>query len=378
VSAVPTRFPLLLLLLPAWLFAATPQPPTLEARAWLLQDMHSGAELAARNADQRLEPASLTKIMTAYVVFRELAAGHISLDDQVLVSKKAWKTPGSRMFIEVNKKVRLEDLLQGMIVQSGNDASVALAEHVAGTESAFAELMNENAYRLGMLNSHFTNATGLPDKNHYVTARDVAKVTSALIREFPQYYHWYSQREFTYNGITQQNRNLLLGRDASVDGVKTGHTDSAGYCLVSSAKRGDMRLISVVMGTKGKLARADESQKLLNFGFRFYETRKLYEAGQPIAAPRVWKGSRETLPLGLEEALYLTVPRGRFSDLKADLNLHKTPIAPIRKGARVGSLSITLDGELIKETPVVALAEVDEGNLWRVLVDSAIMWWNND
>ena len=378
-SAVLTRFTLLcLLILPTTLPAATPQPPSVEARGWLLLDINSDFEMASHNADERLGPASLTKIMTAYVVFRELTAGHIKLNDEVLVSEKAWKTPGSRMFIEVNKKVKLEDLIKGMIIQSGNDASVALAEHIAGSEEAFAQLMNEHAYRLGMLGSHFVNATGLPDKDHYVTARDIAKVTAALIHEFPEYYRWYSQKAFTYNGIKQQNRNLLLTRDKTVDGVKTGHTDAAGYCLVSSAKRDDMRLLSVVMGTKSATARANESQKLLNFGFRFYETRPLYSAGQTITPLRIWKGDRETLPVGLEKALYITVPRGRFGELKADLNLNKTLIAPIAKGARIGAVSVTLDGDLLKEVPVIALRDVGEGSLWHKLIDSAIMWWQHD
>jgi serine-type D-Ala-D-Ala carboxypeptidase (penicillin-binding protein 5/6) len=294
-SAIKRLLPWFLLLLPLGLpvgaQTTTPAPPELEAKGYLLVDFHTGKTLAELNADERLEPASLTKIMTAYTVFRELASERIKLNDQVLVSEKAWRTGGSKMFIEVGKQVSLEDLLKGMIIQSGNDASVALAEYVSGNVESFANLMNAHAKRLGMTNSHFTNPNGLPDPELYTTARDMARVAVALIREFPEYYAWYSNQEFTYNGITQANRNPLLKRDPTADGIKTGYTKAAGYCLVGSAKRDDMRLISVVMGTPSPRARAEASLALLNYGFRTYESHKLYPVGQPIenAARLVWR-----------------------------------------------------------------------------------------
>ncbi|HIE54755.1 MAG TPA: D-alanyl-D-alanine carboxypeptidase, partial [Chromatiaceae bacterium] len=297
--------------------APLPVPPAITASGHLLMDYHSGRVLAENNRDKRLEPASLTKIMTAYVVFRELEEGKLSLQEEVVVSEKAWKTPGSRMFIEVGKKVSVADLIRGMIIASGNDACVALAEHIAGSEESFAALMNEHAMRLEMDQTHFTNSTGLPDPNHYTTPADILKVTRALITEFPQYYPLYSEREFTFNNITQKNRNRLLWRDPSVDGVKTGHTKAAGYCLVASAKRQGMRLLSVVMGTASEEARAQETQKLFNYGFRFFETHRLFGGGEPLKQVRVWKGEMEELPLGLEEDLYVTIPRGDYHKLKA-------------------------------------------------------------
>ncbi|MFM1892112.1 MAG: D-alanyl-D-alanine carboxypeptidase, partial [Pseudomonadota bacterium] len=283
---------LLLLLCSASAVAAppVPAPPTVAGTGHLLLDMHSGRVLAESNADARLEPASLTKIMTAYVVFRELQHGNLKLEDQALISEKAWKTPGSRMFIEVGKRVSVGDLLNGMVIQSGNDASVALAEHIAGSEDTFAGLMNEHSRRLGMQNTHFVNATGLPHEDHYTTPRDIAKVTIATIREFPELYKLYAVKEFVWNDIKQPNRNLLLWRDDSVDGVKTGHTEAAGYCLVSSAAREGMRLVAVVMGTSSENARAKESLSLLNYGFRFFETHRLYAAGDALVRTRVWKG----------------------------------------------------------------------------------------
>ena len=289
-------FPLLLSLFTLTAGAAppVPAPPAVAASGHLLIDMHSGRVLAENNADARLEPASLTKIMTAYVAFRELRHGKLKLDDQVLISEKAWKEPGSRMFIEVGKRVSVENLLKGMIIQSGNDASVALAEHIAGSEETFAGLMNDHARRLGMLNSHFVNATGLPHADHYTTPHDIALVTAATIREFPDLYKLYSDKEFVWNNIHQANRNLLLARDSSVDGVKTGHTESAGYCLVASAEREGMRLISVVMGTTSENARAKETLSLLNYGFRFYETHRLYGAGETWRAPASGRATRNS------------------------------------------------------------------------------------
>ena len=369
------RFFLLWLLipaLPAW-SAPVPVPPTIAATGHLLMDYHSGAVLAENNAEKRLEPASLTKIMTAYVVFRELEAGNLSLQDQVLVSKKAWKTPGSRMFIEVNKRVSVDDLIHGMIVVSGNDACVALAEHIAGSEESFAALMNEHALRLGMDQTHFTNSTGLPDPNHYTTPSDILKVTRALIREFPQFYPIYSQRSFTYNGITQKNRNRLLWRDPSVDGVKTGHTEAAGYCLVASAKREGMRLLSVVMGTRSEEARAQESQKLLNYGFRFFQTHRLFPADQALRKVRVWKGDREQLGIGLENDLNVTIPRGDYDQLKVRTRVRSGIVAPVKKGQELGRLVVELDGEILQDVPLVALQEVHEGGLFHNLIDSLLM-----
>ena len=270
-----------------------PPAPSIAAKSFILLDFNSDKILAEENADIKLSPASLTKIMTVYVIFRELSNGHLTLDEKVTISKKAWKTPGSRMFVEVNKKISIEDLLKGVIIQSGNDASVALAEHVAGDEETFAAMMNQHAERLGMLDSHFENSMGLPSENHFTTARDLAKLTTAVIKEFPEYYRWDSEKDFTFNNITQSNRNLLLWRDKSVDGVKTGYTEDAGYCMVASAKREQMRLISVVMGTANANARANESQSLLNYGFRFFETHRLYEANKALSEPRIWKGKSQ-------------------------------------------------------------------------------------
>lgn len=353
-----------------------PAPPSVAASGHLLMDFDSGQILAESNADQRLEPASLTKIMTAYAAMRELKAGNIRLDDTVLVSKKAWRTPGSRMFIEVDKQVTVEQLLKGMIVQSGNDASVALAEHIAGSEETFANLMNNHSKRLGMSNSHFVNSTGLPDENHYTTAKDIAKVSAATIHEFPEYYAWYAEKEFTFNNIKQPNRNRLLWRDASVDGIKTGHTESAGYCLVASAKRDSMRLISVVMGTSGEDARAEESQSLLNYGFRFFETHRLYDAETALTRTRVWKGAAETLAVGLEQALYITVPRNQYDNLQATLNVDPKLFAPINKGQKVGSIEVMLAGERITSQPLVALEQVDEGGILTTLKDSVLLWFD--
>ncbi len=364
----------------ALLFSATlraapvPAAPDIPARGYLLMDMHSGRVLAEKNADKRMEPASLTKIMTAHVVFEELAHGNLKLDELVHVSEKAWKQEGSRMFIEVNSKVSVGDLLKGLIIQSGNDAAVALAEHIAGSEAAFANLMNEHAARLGMTHTHFANATGLPDPQHYTTPRDIAKVTIATIRDYPEYYKIYGEKEFTYNKIRQHNRNNLLWHDPSVDGVKTGHTKSAGYCLVASAKRGDMRLISVVMGTKSMKARISTSQTLLNYGFRFYETHRLYRAGQALTQARVWKGRQETVPIGLARDLYVTIPRRQYARLKARSELKPHIEAPLAKGAVLGAVIVSLDGKEVARAPMIALAPMPEGGLWRRAVDAVKLW----
>jgi D-alanyl-D-alanine carboxypeptidase (penicillin-binding protein 5/6) len=352
-----------------------PDPPQLGAKAYLLMEPNSETTLAESNADERLEPASLTKIMTAYVVFRELAGGHLSLKDQVLISEKAWRTGGSKMFVEVGTRVPVEDLIKGMVIQSGNDASVALAEHIAGSAATFAELMNANAKRLGMTNSHFVNPDGLPDPNHYTTARDIAKVTAATVREFPQYYAWYAEKEFTYNNIRQPNRNLLLYRDDSVDGVKTGHTEDAGYCLVSSAKRDGMRLIAVVMGSKGTEARARESLALLNYGFRFYETHKLYAVGQELEKLRVWRGDMTELPVGPAQDVAVTVPHRKYDKLEAHIEKNRDIEAPVAKGAVVGSIVVSLEGKELRRVPLVALQEVADGGLWARARDSILQWF---
>ena len=352
---------------------ATPPAPTIAAAAYILQDYHTGKVLAENNADAKLAPASLTKIMTVYVVFRELGNGHLHLEDMATISEKAWKTSGSRMFVELGNQVKVEDLLKGVIIQSGNDASVALAEHVAGNEATFADMMNQHAARLGMTNSHFKNSDGLPMEDHYTSARDLAILTAALIREFPDYYRWFSQKEFTFNKITQHNRNQLLSRDESVDGVKTGFTDDAGYCLVASAIREDMRLISVVMGAKSANARANENQSLLNYGFRFFESHRLYEGNKPLDEARIWKGASKTIPLGLAEDLYATIPRRQYNDLKGVINVDKKITAPVKEGAKLGSVKFTLKDQLINEKDLIALKSVDQGNIIQRLSDSVLM-----
>ncbi len=358
--------------------AVIPAPPKPAATAFVLEDFDSQRVLAGELVDDRVEPASITKIMTSYVVMQELHAGRIAMDDQVTVSENAWQTEGSRMFIEVNKTVSVENLLQGLIIQSGNDAAVALAEHVAGSEDAFAALMNEAAQRLGMHGSHFTNATGLPGEEHYTTPRDVVRMTRALIRDFPQQYAWYSQKEFSWGGITQHNRNTLLWKDPSVDGMKTGHTRSAGYCLVSTAKRGEMRLISVLMGSPSERARADDSHKLLNWGFRFHETVLLYPAGQVLASPKVWKGASEQTTVGLAEDLVLTIPRGRYDALAATMTIPRTLVAPIASGAAMGQVSVRIDSEVLAERPLVALEAVEDGGLWTRMRDGVLLWFESE
>jgi len=346
-----------------------PPPPDIEAGAYILQDHHSGRVLAAKNPDKRMEPASLTKMMTAYAVFKEIESGNLALDEEVWISERAWKMIGSRTFVEVDTKVDVETLLKGVIVQSGNDASVALAERVAGTEEAFAQLMNQYARELGMDNTHFTNSTGLPDPDLYTTARDMATMVRALVRDFPELYKWHAIREYTYNNITQHNRNRLLWRDESVDGVKTGYTESAGYCLAASAEREGMRLISVVMGSESPEARTRQIQSLLTYGFRFYETHRLYAASEALTEVRVWKGSRDSLGVGLTEDLYVTVPAGEYDKLSASMDLEAAIMAPVEQGARQGTVTVTFGEDTIAERPLVALQSVAEGGLWRRLTD---------
>jgi serine-type D-Ala-D-Ala carboxypeptidase (penicillin-binding protein 5/6) len=351
----------------------TPSVPTIAASSFILEDYNTGKILAENNADTKLAPASLTKILTVYVVFNEIKNGHLKLTDRVTISQNAWKTSGSKMFVKVNDQVEVQDLLKGVIIQSGNDASVALAEHVAGNEATFAELMNQHATRLGMVNSHFENSDGLPSDGHYTTARDLAILTNALIKEFPEFYPWFSQKEFTYNKITQQNRNMLLSRDPSVDGVKTGHTEEAGYCLVASALRNGMRLISVVMGTESVNARANENQTLLNYGFRFFESHRLYEGKKAIQESRIWKGETENVSVGLADDLYVTIPRRRYNDLKATLNIDKQIIAPVKAGDKLGSVTVTLKGEPVATKSLIALKAVEKGGILRQLYDGALM-----
>ena len=375
-SNIATRLALLLLLAlvqQGTMAAPIPAPPQIAASGHLLVDFDSGLVLAENNPDKRLEPASLTKIMTAYVVFKELQEGNLSLQDQVLVSEKAWKTPGSRMFIEVNKKVTIDELMRGMIIQSGNDACVALAEHIAGSEQAFAGLMNEHAARLEMNQTNFVNATGLPHKDHYTTPEDILKVTRATILEFPEFYSLYAEKEYTFNEITQHNRNKLLWRDESVDGVKTGHTEAAGYCLVASAQKENMRLLSVVMGTDSEESRAAETQSLLSYGFRFYKTHRLYDTSDVLKRVRVWKGEIDTLKLGLSEPLSITIPRGKYKDLDARIKVNKPVEAPVSKGKWLGRITIELEGEIIADVPLVAMQEVAEGGIIDSMMDSVLL-----
>ena len=355
--------------------APIPAPPSIAASGHLLLDFNSGRVLSEKNADAPLEPASLTKIMSAYVIFRELSEGNIRLDEEVVISEKAWRMPGSRMFIEVGKRVTVEQLLKGVIVQSGNDASVALAEHIAGSEETFANLMNDHARRLGMNNSNFLNSTGLPSKEHYTTARDMSTVAAATIREFPEYYTWYKIRDYTYSDIKQHNRNQLLGRDESVDGIKTGHTEAAGYCLVASGKRNDMRLISVVMGTNSVEARATASQALLNYGFRFFETHRLYGAGEKLSQVRIWKGSQEDLRLGLDKDLYVTIPRRQYKNLQAGMNVKPQIMAPVSQGRTLGNVTITLGDQTVADVPLVALESIAKGGIWQTMKDSTLLWF---
>lgn len=352
-----------------------PAPPIVGAKSFLLLDGNTGAELASLEADKRLAPASLTKLMTAYAIFRALADDQINLEDEVTVSEKAWRTQGSRMFIEVGSRVSVQDLLLGMIVQSGNDASVALAEHVAGSEVVFAEMMNQYATQLGMTATKFKNATGLPDENHYSTAQDLGILAQTIISEFPEYYKWYSVKEFEYNDIKQPNRNNLLWRDDSVDGMKTGRTDDAGYCLVSSASRDGMRVISVVLGTASAKARVDGSQALINYGFRFFETRLLYRAGETVTQARIWKSEKEFTDLGLMEDLYVTIPRGTFDDVESVLNIPAVLMAPVAHGQPLAELDVSLNGSSLVNEPLRALDQNPNGSFWQRTRDGVSLWF---
>jgi D-alanyl-D-alanine carboxypeptidase (penicillin-binding protein 5/6) len=353
-----------------------PAAPQLGARSYLLMDFNSGRILVEQEADLRVEPASITKLMTAYVVFKELDEGNITLEEPVAVSEKAWRTGGSRMFIEPSMQVSVEDLLRGMVIQSGNDASVALAEHVAGSEDAFASLMNHYGELLGMTSTSFINSTGLPDPDHYTTARDIAILSAATVRDFPDFYTWYSEKEFTFNNIRQHNRNTLLWRDPAIDGLKTGHTEAAGYCLAASAKRDGMRLISAVMGSASESSRASETQTLLNYGFRFFETIQLYQAGQELAVGRVWRGLSEEVELGISEPLFVTIPRGRYDDLEAQVQIQPQLSAPLESNTVVGVINIQLGEELLASRDLVTLSAVEEAGFFGSMWDSLHLWVN--
>jgi D-alanyl-D-alanine carboxypeptidase (penicillin-binding protein 5/6) len=355
----------------------TPAPPAVNAEAYLLVDYFSGETLAEKEADRKVEPASITKVMTAFVIFKELEAGNLSLQDMVTVSDHAWrKSMGtSRMFLEPRTQVPVEQMLMGMIVQSGNDASIALAEHVAGSEETFAEVMNAYAEKLGMTGTHFTNSTGLPNPEHYTTARDLVRLASAMIREFPDYYRWYSQPEYTYNGITQPNRNRLLRLEEGADGIKTGWTESAGYCLLASVARDDRRLISVVLDSPSERTRTAASKALMSYGMRFFETHRLYAAGEEVTRVRVWKGDSESVALSTRDDLYVTVARGRYDDLSAVMNVQSPLMAPLPRDVAVGELQVSLDDESLITRPLYPSVPVPEGSIWQRLSDTVLLWF---
>lgn len=375
--SMPIAAALVALTFPALLPAAStvPSPPKLDARAWQLIDYQSGLVLAEQNADARVEPASLTKVMTAYLAFKAISEGRLRLDEDVTISERAWKSEGSRSFVQVGTKIPVEVLLKGMIVQSGNDATIAIAERLGGTEAAFAEMMNAEAKRLGMTNTNYENSTGLPGPNHYTTARDLTTLARAVIQDHPEEYKWYSIREFVWDNIRQQNRNGLLARDPSVDGIKTGHTESAGYCLLTSAKRGDQRLVAVVLGTGSFKAREDANAALLNYGYTFYETRKIKGAGEAVLEPRVYKGEVENVAIGPRKDVWATLPRGNASELTSTATVQEPLIAPLDPDVAVGELTVSAGGETVQTVPLYPLAAVPEGGWWSQLVDSAILWW---
>ena len=368
------RLLFLLLLLPGLALAQIPPPPALAAKTWLLYDFTSAQAIVSEKPDERVEPASLTKLMTAYLAFSALKQNTLTLERAVPVSERAWKAPGSRMFIEPNKPVSVDELLRGMIVQSGNDACIALAEAIAGSEDVFAQMMNREAQRLGMKNTSFVNASGLPDPKHYSTARDLGLLAAALIRDFPEYYPLYSLREYRYNNITQPNRNRLLWLDPNVDGLKTGYTESAGFCLIASGKRGARRLLSVVLGANSDSARVQESQKLLNYGFQFYDSVKLYDKDQAVSTLEVLKGSENRLKAGFQSDFYVSVPRGLADQLKADLVSIQPLVAPISVGQKVGTVKVTLQGKPLGEYPVVALQTVAIAGFFGRTWDGMRLW----
>ncbi|KRA53727.1 D-alanyl-D-alanine carboxypeptidase [Pseudoxanthomonas sp. Root65] len=368
---------------PAAAAVEIPPPPTPTATAWVLMDYITGQVLAGENYNERVEPASITKVMTSYVLAAEQKNGKIKPTDQVMMSERAWReggagTDGSYSGFAVNKTASLLDMETGMAVQSGNDAAIALAEHAAGSQEAFAALMNNYAAQIGMKGSRFANAHGLSAPEHYSTAYDLALLGRALIREYPEQYAFNKIKEFTVGTITQPNRNLLLWRDSSVDGIKTGHHSGAGYCLMSSAKRGDQRLIAVVMGSTSEKQRADDSLALLNWGFRFYETHRLYEPGKAIATQRVWKGQAKDVQLGVAQPMLVSVPRGRYDDLKPTMDVPKTLVAPITAGQAIGTVKVTLDGKVVAQSPLVAITPIEEAGFFKRLWDAFWMWWESE
>ncbi|MBQ0756872.1 MAG: D-alanyl-D-alanine carboxypeptidase [Amphritea sp.] len=363
--------------LPVQAAKITPAPPQVAARAYIVIDADTGKVIMANREEERFPPASLTKMMTSYILESELTKGNVSKTDLVPISVKAWRAPGSRMFIQEGTQVLLSDLMKGIVIQSGNDASVAVAEYIAGSEASFADMMNQHAVQLGMNSSHFMNATGLPAEEHYSSAKDLALLAQAIIQNYPEHYGVYSEKYFTYNKIRQPNRNKLLWRDDSVDGLKTGHTDAAGYCLVASAKRDGMRLITVVMGTNSEEARAQESQKLLAYAFRYFRTHKLYDAGQVLETTKVWAGQRDQLSVGLTSAMAITIPRGESEQLRAVLDLDKVIKAPIQKGQSFGTLKVMLEGKLVAEAPVVALESINEAGLLQRIWDAIALFFYN-
>ncbi|PHV12305.1 D-alanyl-D-alanine carboxypeptidase family protein [Chitinimonas sp. BJB300] len=353
-----------------------PPAPDLSANAYFLLDVNSGAPLAVKNPDARIEPASLTKLMTAYLTFKAIQEGRLKPEQQFTVSEKGWKTEGSRMFLDPKKPVSVNDMIKGMIVQSGNDACVTLAEAIAGSEDTFATLMNQQATKLGMKNTHFMNATGLPHAQHYTTARDLAALATAIIRDYPQYYPIYSMKEYRYNNITQPNRNQLLYRDPQVDGMKTGHTDSAGYCLVASKKADGRRVLSVLLGTNSDRVRTDESARLLGYGIQFFDSPRLYAARTPVTQARVFKGQADNVAVGFDRDQYLTIGKGGATKVQQEITLQPKLIAPIKAGQVIGSIKLSLDGQSLGELPLKALAAVPEAGFFGRMVDSTKLWFN--
>ncbi len=355
--------------------AQLPAPPGLDVSSFVLMEQETGSLLAAHEPGLRVEPASITKIMSAYVVFEALGAGEVRLEEEAVISERAWRMEGSRTFLDLNSRVSVENLLLGMIVQSGNDASVALAEHLAGAEEDFATLMNATAQRLGMEGTHFENATGWPGESHYTTAGDTAVLTRAMVADYPALYGMHALREFTWNGIAQPNRNRLLARDATVDGVKTGHTQSAGYCLVASAVRDGMRLIAVVMGAGSEAQRSQDALRLLSYGFRYFETRKLIEAGTTFGSARVWKGEETVIDLTVTEDVLRTLPKRTADEMETRVEINEPLIAPLEADARVGTVSLYYDGEVLAELPLVPMRAVPSGGWWQRTRDSVLLWF---
>ncbi len=366
-------------LLPLSVVAAIPEPPALEASSYVLYDFQSGEVLASSNPDLKVGPASITKVMLAYVVFDEIKKGRIKLTDEATISEKAWKqgidSSESRMFLDLGSRVKVEDLLHGVITQSGNDASVALAEHVAGSEAAFTDLMNQYAAKLGMTNTHFMNAPGMPEEQHFSTAQDLTLLGAALIRDFPDYYEWFSRPDFTFHGIKQDNRNMMLAMDRSVDGIKTGHTEAAGYCLLSSAKREDRRLVAAVMGTKSKTYRATASLELLNYGFRFFDSVKLLGSEAPAGSVKLWKGIVDEVQVGTLAPVYLSLPRGSADKAEVRPAVSDTLIAPLTAGQVVGTVTVLIDGKVVKTEPLVVLADAPAGGFFKRLWDTIRLWF---